>query len=253
MLEINTISDIVKLRESAEVECKLAQGRDGKGALPKDMWESYSAFANSAGGNILLGLKELKDGSFEVAGIVNTQKVLDELWTGLNNRQKVSANILRQQWVKVIELDGKSIIQLHVPRASRTNRPLFLKGNPLTGSYQRLNSADILMSEEAVRRMLAEQMEPSRDIKILAGFEISELNTDSIKAFRNMLSAHKPDHPWVELDTTEMLNKLGCWRQDRDSGEEGLTIAGLLMFGDSELITEALPNYFLDYQQLPEI
>jgi len=38
MLEINTLDDIAALRESLDIECKLAQGRDGKGALPKDMY-----------------------------------------------------------------------------------------------------------------------------------------------------------------------------------------------------------------------
>ena len=49
MKTIKTIEDISILKESSELECKLAQGRDGKGAIPKDMWETYSAFANSSG------------------------------------------------------------------------------------------------------------------------------------------------------------------------------------------------------------
>jgi predicted HTH transcriptional regulator len=59
MLEISTLADIAALRENFEVECKLAVGKDGKGTLPKDFWETYSAFANSYGGDILLGIREL--------------------------------------------------------------------------------------------------------------------------------------------------------------------------------------------------
>ena len=105
MLEINTLEDIAALRESTDVECKLAQGRDKKGAFPKDAWESYSAFANTQGGDIFLGLRELPDTSFELAGITNTQKVLDEFWTGVRNKEKVSADIMRDRWAKVIEID----------------------------------------------------------------------------------------------------------------------------------------------------
>ena len=49
MLSIETLEDIAALRESVDIECKLALGKDGKGAFPKDAWETYSAFANSSG------------------------------------------------------------------------------------------------------------------------------------------------------------------------------------------------------------
>lgn len=57
---IANIIDIQTLQESVEVECKQASGRDGHGAVPNDMWETYSAFANTRGGLILLGIKEKK-------------------------------------------------------------------------------------------------------------------------------------------------------------------------------------------------
>ena len=119
---INSLKDIQFLRESQQLECKLANGRDGKGALPNDIWETYSAFANGEGGDILLGLKERKDGSFELQGIANTTKVLDELWNGLNNPQKISHNLLREQWVKVVCIDNKDLIHIHVPRSPRKYR-----------------------------------------------------------------------------------------------------------------------------------
>ena len=74
---IKTLEDIQLLNENIELECKLANGRDGKGELPKKtFWETYSAFANTNGGVILLGVKETKDHTFEVEGINDIQKVL---------------------------------------------------------------------------------------------------------------------------------------------------------------------------------
>ncbi len=163
MLEIITLEDIAALQESFDIECKLAAGRDGKGAFPKSVWETYSAFANSYGGDILLGLKEKSDGHFELNGIIDIDKVQNDFWTGLNNVTKVSTNILHDDHVRPINIDSKTLLHIHVPQASRKQKPVFINGNPLTGTYKRLNSADIRQPEEVVKRMLAEQQLDSLD------------------------------------------------------------------------------------------
>jgi len=249
---INSVNDIVALKEGVEIECKLAQGRNGKGSLPKDFWETYSAFANTTGGDVFLGLKEEKLGQFELAGIQEPEKVIDELWTNLNNSEKVSANILQNQHVNVLEIDGCKIIHIHVPQALRTQRPVYIKGNPLLGTFKRFNSADIKQDNESVKRMLAEQVEGSSDSLILKGFLIDDLDLESFSTYRQLYSNRQPDHPWNQLGTQEFLYRIGAWGHDRESDYSGLTRAGLLMFGHLRTIKDAFPNYMLDYQERSE-
>jgi len=64
-----TLEDITALSESVDTECKAAQGRDGRGELPEDLWKSYSAMANGDGGTIWLGIKEQPRGHFSAIGI----------------------------------------------------------------------------------------------------------------------------------------------------------------------------------------
>ena len=52
MLHIADQVDLQALSESAELEFKLAQGKDGKGKLPDDFWPTYSAMANGRGGYV---------------------------------------------------------------------------------------------------------------------------------------------------------------------------------------------------------
>lgn len=251
MLEIKSIADIEALRESFEVECKLAIGRDGKGELPKDFWETYSSLANSYGGDVLLGVQESAR-RFQVHGIQNTGKVIDELWNLLNNPQKASVNLLKEQHVQVIELEGRSVIHVHVPRAPRKSRPVYINGNPITGTYKRQNSGDYRCDEESVRRMLAEQVEDSRDNEILNGYGLDDIDVESFNAYRNLYATRSPDHPWNQNDPQTFLRNIGAWRIDRETGKGGLTRAGLLMFGSLPSIQEAFPNYMLDYQERPE-
>ncbi len=116
------LDDIENLRESAAVEFKLAAGRHGKGALPLALWESYSAFANTNGGEIILGVREEK-GEFFIEGIAEPRPLIDEAWKILNNSQKISANILGPADIQLIELAGKQLIRFRVPQPTTVSSP----------------------------------------------------------------------------------------------------------------------------------
>lgn len=253
MFDIHTIEDIQLLHESCELECKKAGGRDGQGAVPESFWETYSAMANTDGGVILLGVME-KGGSFSLSYLTDLDKLRRDIFSTANNRDKVSVNLLGNSSMQDVEIGGKKILRVDIPRASRADRPVFLNGNPLGGNaYRRLHEGDQKLSDEAVKRLLAEQMEDSRDGGILPpGFTMYDLCQESIRAYRQTHQNLKPGHPWGNLDDSAFLAKIGAWRQDRMSGEEGMTRAGLLMFGTHPVIQEAFPHYMLDYQERPE-
>lgn len=69
-----------------------------------------------------------------------------------------------------------------------------------------------------------------------------------------MFDLAKPGHAWLALDDKELLRKLGGYRVDRKTGAEGFTLAGLLMFGKTEAITDEIcaPYFFLDYRELTD-
>lgn len=251
MFDVRTLEDLGLLRESHELECKLAQGQNGQGEVPRDFWPTYSAMANAHGGVVLLGVRE-KDGRFTVAGLLNATKVRADLFNNLNNPGKVSVNLLTDADVQEVEIQGAVILCVHIPQATRKQRPVFLNGQPMGHTYKRLNDGDRLCDEEAVKRMLAEQVEDERDARILKGFGLDDLDMESLRIYRQMLKDEKPGHPYLEQDDFTFLKSLRGWRRDRSTGEDGLTLAGLLMFGRWSAIQEAVPHYFLDYQERPE-
>lgn len=253
MIEITSIEDIELLRETNTLECKLAGGRDGKGELPKDFWPTYSAFANTFGGTILLGVSE-KDRRFKLTGIENVRKLREELFNSLNNPQKVSCNLLTDADVEEVTIDGKNIILVRVPRATRQFRPVFTRGNPFGGNtYKRTNEADKPYSDQEVKNLFAEQADETRDGRLLKNFDLSDLSDSTLWSYRQVFSDRNGGtHPFSGLTDIDFLRRIGGWTLDRESGDEGLTVAGLLMFGQSYSIQEALPNYMLDYQERPE-
>ena len=155
MPAIASLADIAALRETFWVECKLALGRDGKGALPEDIWETYSAFANAQGGDIFLGLRELGPGHYELAGIANPGKVVAELMAGVNDPRIVSTNLFCIDSVGILDIDGRAVIHINVPQAPLYLRPVYIGSDPLHGSFVRSRDADIKLDPDRVRRLQA--------------------------------------------------------------------------------------------------
>lgn len=243
----STSFDITSLSESVDLECKLAAG-----GIPKSIWETYSALANTRGGDILLGVEESPIGQFKVHGVNDPQKLIQDFWNTVHNTSKVSHNLLSDSNVQVVSVQDKPIIAIKVPQARREERPVHIGPNPMTGTYLRKNEGDYKATEEQVRRMIAERVEDARDARVLEHFTIADLDLDSVAAYRNRFSAVRPGHLFVELGLPEFLQKIGAYATDRERQVSGLTVAGLLMFGTSNAIREVLPNYMVDYQERPE-
>ena len=241
-----SLFEVLARHEGVDTEYKSARG-----GLPRDLWETYSAFANTAGGTIYLGVKETDQGPV-ASGIPDVDKLRREFWVTVNNRQKVSANILQESDVSVETFEGNDILVIEVPRASRSERPVYIGVDPFKGSYRRNHEGDFRCNESEVQRMFADRLdqEPA-DSRILEHFDVDDLDADSLKQFRNRMASRVPDHPWLTEDDHGLLTKLGGWRKDRQSGQLGLTLAGLLMFGKTEAIQDnaALPGFHLDYRE----
>lgn len=153
-LEIKSLSDIDLLSESIDLECKLALGQNEQGKLPKDFWPTYSAMANTEGGLILLGVQE-KKGHFTAVGIPKPDPVRKELADLLGNPNKVSANLLSDAQIQELKIASATILAIEVPRATRKQRPVYINGNPLGGTYRRFHEADQKVPEEEVKLLLS--------------------------------------------------------------------------------------------------
>lgn len=251
MFQISDLTDLRTLSETSELEFKLAQGKDGQGKLPDDFWPTYSSMANCRGGYVVLGIRERK-GEFTVAGIPDINTVKKQLFDLAGNSKKVSVNLLTNHSVQTVTLDGKNVLVIEIPIARREQKPVYLNNQPMTETWFRIHDGDHRCSEEQVRRMMAEQVEESRDNRIVQHFDMNDISLDSLHAYRNLLSASNPNHPALELDNFAFLRSIGGYRKDRQTGLEGMTLAGILMFGTWEAIQDVAPNYFVDYQERPE-
>lgn len=234
----------LKVGEDHEFECKLAAN-----GIPVSIWETYSSFANTNGGTIFLGVKEHRD-SFTVEGLTDKQiiKYQKDFWSTINNKEKVSRNILLNHHVRPITVEGKMVLRIDVPAADRHDKPVYIGVDPMTGTYRRDYEGDFLCSEEAVRAMFSDQRDVAADTKILDEMGLDALNRDTIRGYRVIFEQLHEDHPWNLLEHDEFLMKLRAAAKNKTGGLSP-TVSGLLFFGEAYRITEVFPHYFLDYRE----
>lgn len=242
--------DIHKLLYGGErvtLECK----RASKG-LPASLWETYSAFANTYGGTILLGVIEHMDEPdkskrFEIIGVDDADKIRKNLWDIVNNKEKVNVNLLHDGDVQTLDVEGKAIVAINVPRADYTIRPIYINGNLSKGTFKRNHEGDYHCSEQELKMMLRDANEAGNDRMILEYYTMDDIDIPTLERYRIMFKTNNPDHVWNGLDNKEFLKQLGGYAVNRKDGVEALTMAGLLMFGKGLPIRERFDNLRMDY------
>ena len=244
------VSQIIKDRETAEIEYKSA-----KGGFPKNFWETYSAFANTHGGTIVLGVKE-KDGIFTLNNLIDDDidKLQKDFWSGVHNKNTINACILKNDDVEVGEIEGHKVILFHIPQAQRDQRPIHCTQDAFNGTFRRNYEGDYLCGNAEVRRMFADaDITRPADGRILKNYSWDDIDMPSFEQYRRLFATAKPSHPWHTLSNDELMRKLGGYRKDRESGEEGFTLAGILMFGKYDSIKDqtCAPKFFPDYKEIP--
>lgn len=239
MIDLNNIA---RYQENNRIEAKKAAG-----GFPHSLWETYSAFANTIGGLILLGVEEAKDKSLQVTGIPDGPGYVKLFWDTVNDPAKVSANILRPQDVALHTIDGKEVLVISVPRAGRRQRPVYIGESPFTGSYRRDGEGDYHCSSDEVRAMLRDREDFPADLAVLESRSAADLSPQTLRQFRLLMAMRQPEHPWNYLPDDQFLPAAGILGPGREGPKP--TLAGLLLLGKRKALRDVFPKFRLEYQE----
>ena len=154
-MNMQELKNLIYQGEKVDIECKKAEK-----SVPKSAYESYSAFANTKGGYIILGVREDKTKTdpkerFIIQGIEDAPKQKEDFWNTINGN-KVNINLLTDDDVKIVEDGSISLIVIHVPRADFNMRPVYVGENPYKGTYKRNHEGDYHATEHEIRGMIPE-------------------------------------------------------------------------------------------------
>ena len=238
------LHNIMRYHENNRIEAKKAAG-----GFPNSLWETYSAFANTVGGLILLGVEESRDKELTVTGVPDPAGYQAEIWKTVNDPARVSVNILSPADVAVHTVEGKDVLVVHVPRADRRQRPVYIGDSPFSGAYRRDGEGDYHCTPEEVRAMLRDRDDAPADLTVLEGRSPEDLSPETVRQFRLRMVMRSPGHPWNPLPDRRFLEKAGALGPGRDRKDLHPTLAGLLLLGRRSAVREVFPRLRLVYEE----
>ena len=235
------LKNVESYRENNRIEAKTALG-----GLPHSIWETYSAFANTLGGVILLGVREEKDKSFHTVDLPDPEGLVNEFWNSVNDPKIASVNILSTRDIQIKTIDGNRIIVINVPKAKRSMKPVYVEGSPLN-TYRRTGEGDYKCTKEEYEAMVRDASVLTQDMLLLENMDLHVLNLESIRMYRERMKHLRPGHVFESLSDEEFLVKMGAAGIGHD-GNSHPTGAGVLMFGNHRDIVSVYPQYLLEYR-----
>lgn len=243
---VATLLERLEGRETLELEFKSARG-----GLPRDVWPTVSAFANTNGGWIVLGVRE-ESGVLQADGVQDASALLQTFYNMVRNPQKVSHPVCGAGDAAIESVGDRQFLVIRVPAASRKARPIYINGNPYGGTYVRRHAGDYQCTKPEVDRMMRDASDVTADSTVLHRYGLDDLDPDSLARFRRRFQTRDPASPWNGYDDRRFLGAIGGYARDRQTGEEGITVAALLLLGRPEAIRDWRARHLIDFRLLPD-
>lgn len=164
------------------VEAKLAWG-----GLPKRLWETLSAFANTAGGGvIILGLDE--GAHFEVVGVEDPRKILQDLGSMTAEMEPRLAPI-----IDIKEIEGRALVVAEIPEMLPGQKPCYYRpAGHSNGAFVRVADGDRKLNSYEVQLMLSSRGQPMDDQEAVSAAGAKDLDQPALNAFLRHVKERRP-------------------------------------------------------------
>lgn len=234
------LKQITKNREKRTLEFKEAWN-----ALPSNLFETICAFLNRDGGVIVLGAHD--DGT--ISSGVNSacvEQLSKNLANMSNNSEVLSPTFLLQP--EIVEIDEdmtlfgdkKYAIVVQVPSSSQVhNTKGKIFDRSVDGDYE-------LRTDTEKRALYLRKSTIYTESTIYPHLKKEYFKDGIVEKAKNLIRNLRSDHPWLELSEMDFFKQANLYRTDIHTGEEGFTLAALMLFGKDEIIQSALPYYKID-------
>ena len=224
-------------------EWKDVEFKEAKQAVPKNAYESVSAFANTEGGYLVFGVQK-KGTDYDIVGVSDVDKVQNDFITTLRQKEKINCIIDVQESLKTVL--GKDLLSFYIPEAKRQDKPVYLNGD-IKRSFLRKGACDVKCSDEELKRLLNDASKDRYDGSTL-DFAINKcFNSKDITWYRQHYEGKSGNRSYADVNDEDFLFQLGLIKETRTGRKP--TIASILLFGQDGYLRDILPRPIIDCQR----
>ena len=203
----------------ADVEVK-----NGSGGLPKSLRETLSAFSNTRGGVVILGLDE--SSGFAAANLRNAARLAADLGSMCSSEMEPAVRPL----IRIHSFEGDQVVVAEIPELDPAQKPCFYIGAGMTkGSFVRISDGDRRLSAYEVQVMLSSRGQPRDDEQAVPGVGLEHLDQASVEGLIARLRTSRP-YAFKDLDRFAVLRRARVLVPGQ-AGEDAVSLAGLLALG----------------------
>lgn len=230
-MSLDRVKRLLFQRENIRLEFK-----ESRIDLPANLFETICAMLNREGGDILLGVAD--DGTVQGVDASRIEIIKTNLVSLSNNPNKLDPPFIL--FPQMYELEGKSIIHIQVPSSSQMHKSAGVV-------YDRSNDGDFKVTQpQQIAEIYNRKRAHYTEGIIYPAVRFEDFKPELFPKIRNLISSNNSNHPWLSLNDVSMLQMAGLWKRDPQSGQEGYTLAAVLLLGKDEVIQSALPHYKID-------
>lgn len=225
------------IKKLADLEWEDFEVKSAKAELPKDTWETVSAFCNTSGGWLVFGVKQ-EGKTFNIQGISHPEKIEQDFLNTIRGG-KFNIFVPTQQTRHVI--DGNTILTFYIPASK--NKPVYY--NSQQNTFIRRGSSDQRATREEVDAMYRDQTFGTKTSEIAVGTSRADINNASLSSYRDYMSRFNPAVGYNRYNEAEFLQKLRIMEGDH------CTLGGLLFLGQRDTIERFFPDFRIDLLEIP--
>ena len=149
------VTAVIKRMRQQGTDDGLCEAKSCEHELGRSVWASVSAFANTNGGLLLLGIDE--NAGFTVPDGFDANKVIAQFIDGIGDGSANGARLTNPPAYELarVEVDGRQAVAVRIEENKPQNKPCYVTGRGLpTGAYHRVDDHDVTMSTTDVFEMI---------------------------------------------------------------------------------------------------